>query len=433
MAREATGWVKQDKRTGRFIATVQKKYLGSYATEQEAWDAINAKLDVDRGKTPDLLSVFGENWMKEREESGEVRGFASERSLWVMHIVPSKLYSMQLKKVRTPDVTAALTLLAKKRKTIIRRTKDGVVRVKGDTQIGEQTIKHVRRLLRSCFAAAVAEGIVPANPVDEAKLPKSSEAEEEEDEWTFLFEEEIVALFEAIEAIVPANRTLKPKTRARLEQRRAFYRAVYAIAIYGGLRQGEIFGLHWEDIHFEQRGRGDKVNCIKVRRTRNMGKAPKTSSSKRSVPMLKPLRDALDQWRRHGGIVKTHGKVFPADGSAGQGNVPKELGGYFGKSYDAAWEVRFRALATNREYVTFHDLRHTCASHLVMGTWGLPLLPHEVADWLGHSDLKTTKRYMHLAPGSLNDLVAKMEGGATKAEAAQRLELARQSARNAGR
>lgn len=434
MPREATGSVKEDKRTGRFIATFRKEYLGSYDSEQEAWDRINAKRQVLQGKTPDLLRVFGETWMKERE-GGDVRGYDSERSLWDLHIVPSKLYDMQLKKIRTPDVTAMLAGLAKKRKTIVRRTKGGVVKLKGDTLLGAQTIKHVRRLLRSCFAAAVAEGLIQANPVEEAKLPKvgSNEADEEEDEWTFLFAEELERLFAAIEAIVPTDRKLKPKTRARLEQRRAFYRAVYSIAIYGGLRQGEIFGLHWEDIHFDQRGPADRRNCIKVRRTRNMGKKPKTASSKRSVPMLAPLRAALDAWRRHGGVVKTHGKVFPADGAAGQGNKPKQLGGYFGKSYDAAWEIRWRARATDREYVVFHDLRHTCASHLVMGTWGLPLLPQEVAEWLGHSDLKTTKRYMHLAPGSLNDLVAKMEGGATAAEVAQRLELARQAARHAGR
>lgn len=438
MGRRAVGNIKRQR--GKFLAFLRGEYLGSHATEDQAQEAIDAALALDAGKVPDLTSIFGENYMREREEDGDVRGFKREMSVWRNHVATAKWYQWQLKKVRTPDIDQWLKDLSRKRKVKITRSVEEVrdadgnvshgIRELSDETLGEQVVKHARRLAHGMFEAAVAATKIPSNPVANSKMPKvyKNRAEEEEDEWSFLFVEEIEALFVAIEAIVPNDTSkLRPKTLARLEQRRAFYRAVYAIAIYGGLRQGEIFGLHWEDVHFEKRGRGDKENTIMVRRTRNMGQAPKSESSKRPVPMLAPLRYALDQWRRHGGIVKTHGKVFPADGSAGQGNTPKVLGGYFGQSYDAAWEVRFRALATDREYVTFHDLRHTCASHLVMGTWGVALTELQVMLWLGHADLKTTKRYMHLAPGHLNELVAKMDAAAELSDVARRMELARQA------
>jgi integrase len=47
--------------------------------------------------------------------------------------------------------------------------------------------------------------------------------------------------------------------------------------------------------------------------------------------------------------------------------------------------------------ITFHDLRHTFASLLAMSG----LSAFDIQMLLGHSDLKTTMRYMHLAPGHL--------------------------------
>ena len=55
--------------------------------------------------------------------------------------------------------------------------------------------------------------------------------------------------------------------------------------------------------------------------------------------------------------------------------------------------------------VTPHTLRHTCALWLVMA--GRPIL--EVRDILGHSTIKMTERYAHLAPENLVDAVSSIE------------------------
>ena len=47
--------------------------------------------------------------------------------------------------------------------------------------------------------------------------------------------------------------------------------------------------------------------------------------------------------------------------------------------------------------ITFHDLRHTFASHLAMSDVSL----FKIKELLGHSDIKTTMRYMHLSPNHL--------------------------------
>lgn len=53
-----------------------------------------------------------------------------------------------------------------------------------------------------------------------------------------------------------------------------------------------------------------------------------------------------------------------------------------------------------------HDLRHTCAAWLVSA--GVPLT--EVRDLLGHSTVKMTERYAHLAPENVRAAVARLEG-----------------------
>ena len=56
----------------------------------------------------------------------------------------------------------------------------------------------------------------------------------------------------------------------------------------------------------------------------------------------------------------------------------------------------FRRLMSRAEIenVRFHDLRHTYASHLIMN--GVDV--QTVQELLGHSDIKMTMRYCHLAP-----------------------------------
>ena len=58
----------------------------------------------------------------------------------------------------------------------------------------------------------------------------------------------------------------------------------------------------------------------------------------------------------------------------------------------------------------FHDLRHTCASWLVMKGRSLK----EVQEILGHREFTMTLRYAHLSPDRLRDAVASLERFSTR-------------------
>src|SRR2546426_4055364 len=61
----------------------------------------------------------------------------------------------------------------------------------------------------------------------------------------------------------------------------------------------------------------------------------------------------------------------------------------------------------------FHDLRHTCASWLVMKGRSLKEV-QELLELLGHREFSMTLRYAHLSPDRLRDAVASLEGFSTK-------------------
>lgn len=51
-------------------------------------------------------------------------------------------------------------------------------------------------------------------------------------------------------------------------------------------------------------------------------------------------------------------------------------------------------------------MRHTCCTHLING--GVHI--KRVMEWMGHSTMSTTMRYMQIRPDSLDEVVAVLEG-----------------------
>ncbi len=147
---------------------------------------------------------------------------------------------------------------------------------------------------------------------------------------------------------------------------------IVLLALNTGLRRGELFNLQWEDINLKSK-------------TLTVQGATAKSGETRHIPLNDEAVETLKNWKTQS---KKHERVFYGKNGARLNYIIK------------AW-VNMIADAKIKDF-RFHDLRHSFASNLVMK--GAPL--NTVRELLGHSDLKTTLRYAHLAPDHKADAVA---------------------------
>lgn len=154
-------------------------------------------------------------------------------------------------------------------------------------------------------------------------------------------------------------------------------RAIISTLRYTGIRQGELFGLHVDDVDLV---RGE----LHIRRTTNTRRTvnePKTKAGKRTVPMPKRLCEDLAAYlEQHTG----EGILFPNC----HGNYAIDSAVY------KPWRMMARKIfgGDYPEDFTPHLFRHSYAHDLVANN--VPVLTAMVV--LGHDDMKTTLRtYAH--------------------------------------
>jgi integrase len=164
----------------------------------------------------------------------------------------------------------------------------------------------------------------------------------------------------------------KPRTRvANADEAAALIAALdpadmvpYAFAFYAGLRRAEIKRLDWPDVELD----GYRLVVRKAKSDAGTGRRP---------PIAEPLRPILlgefmRQGRRESGAVSavsvTSGKL--------------------------AERARRRWADAGLEPITLHECRHTYASFLMAAGYTL----RELMEYMGHSSLQATERYVKLLP-----------------------------------
>lgn len=155
---------------------------------------------------------------------------------------------------------------------------------------------------------------------------------------------------------------------------------LYKTALFTGARAGELAALTWNKVNFDTR-------LITIDRSFD---GPTKSDEVRYVPILDELLEELIAWRLKCGT--------PFLFTNQRGNMLRESDRIFQEVLHTTLEAGGFPLveinAQQKRYITFHDLRHTFASHWMMNGGDIFVLQKI----LGHSDTSVTQRYAHLAP-----------------------------------
>jgi len=158
-------------------------------------------------------------------------------------------------------------------------------------------------------------------------------------------------------------------------------RALLALLYGGGLRVSEAVGLRLGDLSLRGHDGDAQPGVLRV-----LGKGGK----ERLVPFGGGARERLEDWLREGRPALA-------------GDTQAVLLTRSGRALDRhrAWRlVREYARAAGLPHIHPHMLRHSCATHLLLGGGDL----RSVQEFLGHADLRTTERYTHVEVDALQAL-----------------------------
>ena len=242
--------------------------------------------------------------------------------------------------------------------------KDGANKRGG--KLSNKTILEHHRLIHTVLEQAVKEGLIPFNPADRVELPKA-----ERKEVNYFQAEEVKAIAEALQ-----TEPIKWQTLTHL-------------LLITGARRGEILGLKWNCIDFEN---NQLHICNNILYTPDRGiyeDTPKTARSNRFITVPDETIDLLKKYRlwqnqerlRLGEYYEYSGYVFTQDN--GKPIHPDSV---------TDWLNKF-SKRHNLPHINPHAFRHTMASMLYYN--GVDSV--SISKRLGHAQVSTTANiYAHV-------------------------------------
>jgi integrase len=362
MSRPATGSItptREGRHRVRVPAEGRRVDIGTFDTRAEAELELAAAMQVlaEAPRAGLLVGDWLDKHLGQREVSKRFRDAENERAYFKRDIETDPLARLPLKAARPHDVDDFVDRL----------------RAKGHAT---GTVRKVLSIVRVGFKAAVRKGLMSTNPA--ADVPIAADRRTVEP-WTYATRDEQDALVEAARAHCAATPRL---TAIPID-------ALLDFAIGAGLRAGELVTLRLADVSVD--GDAPKVTV----RYGTVPDLPTKTGKIRDVPLFDRALDGMRRWLA---AMPTWVKANP-DELVFVG----ARGGYRSEDHVLRWDD-WKAIL-ERAGITrpfrWHDLRHTCASSLVSGFWGRRWSLEEVREVLGHSDIKTTQRYAHLAPSAV--------------------------------
>lgn len=333
-----------------------QKYKGGFKKKGDAEDFLTeVQNDINQGTyiDPDNIFVFEYmvQWLENRKDNLSPTTYDGYEVNIRCHINPI-IGGIKLQDLRPPHIRSLYNKLKKARKLKVRG------KIREFKPLSNKSILYVHRVLSKALEDAVDDELIKTNPTKKVKAPSP---------------DKFKAGFLTIEQI-----------RIMLDKFKGddLYMPVY-LAILLGLRRGEVLGLQWGDIDFDN-------NIIRIRNNYTMvdGKAmllndTKTDSSTRDIVVTDRIMSELKDHRLKQKKMrvmlgdKYHVSDFVCTWPDGAPFNPSHL--------SRAFKDRMKKYGLPE--IRFHDLRHSNAS-LMLTTENIPA--KGASDRLGHSTIAIT-------------------------------------------
>lgn len=281
--------------------------------------------------------------------------YSSYEAICRKHIVGSKLGNMKLSKITSDNL----------QKYYNDKISEGY---------NSKTVRSIETILNSGLEMAVRLKLISENPNLYTTIPKKEKYEAQ-----VLSKEEVQKIIREAK-----NEELYP---------------IVVTTIFSGLRKGEVMGLMWKQIDFEERRIRVSGSLCRiesdpdengVRHAKYEVLEPKTKKSIRTIPMLEEVYEALQEQKRRQEIDKAKYKDAYKDNGFVFANC---LGDHLAQRPFMTKYHRFLQKYGITD-VRFHDLRHTFASLLIESDVSMKI----VQELLGHSTITTSMDiYTHIS------------------------------------
>ncbi len=239
--------------------------------------------------------------------------------------------------------------------------------------LSPKTLRNLHNMLHKALGQAVSLGILSKNPADLVVLPRRTKQERK----FFTVEEQ-----QTLQACLPTERL----------------GMAVLLDLYTGMRQGELLGMMWKDVHIDLNGQSylrvtQTLNRILTNDPNSRNRTelaigiPKTAHSVRIIPLLPEIAEKLleyqkqqaDHYRENG--ITPNGFVF----------TNKDGGLIDPKNFQSAFKSMLKR--NGIRVINVHGLRHTFATRALESGMSVKTL----SKVLGHANAGfTMDTYMHV-------------------------------------
>lgn len=335
----------------------KQKTVSGFKTKKEAEKACaEIKLQVDNQTyiEPSRMTIeqYMRQWLESKKRSVRSATLSTYSTLTDKHIIPL-LGKVELSKLTPLQITKFHNMLQ-------------------DNGLSDRSILDIHTVLKNALEQAVKWGFIMRNVASLVDRPKISKKE--------------LVVWDLYQTQAFLQEAVKDR-----------HYIAFLLALVTGMRQAEILGLRWRDISFESMS-------ISVRQTldhqgKELRNETKTVTGTRVISIDQSTANELQKHKkmifaeklRLGPGYTDHDLVIPT--TLGTPISPRNLLRTFYRLIENVGLPK----------ITFHDLRHTHATLLLMQG----VHPKIVAERLGHADVRITlNTYSHLLPNMQKDTAA---------------------------